>query len=72
MDTKDKITIVNERYIAIPREQILAWLADQGACEVEVGLNFDEGSVFIKTSRIKKKGLDKWAKFKIDDELIIK
>ncbi len=72
MDKQDKITIVNEKYIVIPRESIMAWLAEQGACEVEVGLNFDEGSVFIKTSRIKKKALDKWAKFRIDYELIIK
>ena len=60
--------IVETKYVAISREQILAWLAGQGACEVEINLGAEEGSVFIKTSRIKKKGLEKWAYFPIKDE----
>ena len=64
----ENIKIVDTKYVAIPREHILAWLAEQGACEVEINLNAEEGSVFIKTSRIKKKGLQKWAYFPIKDE----
>lgn len=68
----DKAQIIDTQYVAVTREQILAWLAQQGACEVEINLNAEEGSVFIKSSKIKKKGLNKWAYFPIKDERNLK
>lgn len=63
--------IIEEKYIIVSREEILAWLVEQGLIRVIINLRDDAGEFeFEKFAKmqISKKRLDKSARFAIKKE----
>lgn len=67
MDINSKI--INTKYVAIPREDIIGWLVKQGILEMRIKdelytieQRIDDGKILVK------KHLEKWAYFPIIDE----